>query len=69
MAALIPNKKREHYQNMTNPQFDWDFPKPHVHTIQVAEADIDGMGHANNACYVGWCGASTARGVILSLLA
>lgn len=55
MVALRPYKKREHDENMTNPQFDWDFPNPHLHTIQVAEADIDGMGHANNACYVVWC--------------
>lgn len=34
---------------------DWDYPKPYTHEIIVRAADIDGMGHANNACYVVWC--------------
>lgn len=36
-------------------QFEWDYPNPHNYHILVSEADIDGMGHANNACYVVWC--------------
>lgn len=34
---------------------NWDFPTPHVNEITVHASDIDGMGHANNACYVVWC--------------
>jgi len=36
-------------------QFDWDYPTPHINTRQITASDIDGMGHANNACYVIWC--------------
>lgn len=36
-------------------QLNWDYPNPHTLNIRVAKADIDGMGHANNACYVIWC--------------
>lgn len=32
----------------------WDRPAPHVIDLQVAEQDIDGLGHANNAVYVTW---------------
>jgi acyl-CoA thioester hydrolase len=35
--------------------FDWDYPAPHTYRIRIAQGDIDGMGHANNACYVVWC--------------
>ncbi len=35
--------------------FDWDYPEPHTFPVRVVAADIDGMGHANNACYVVWC--------------
>lgn len=41
--------------NETAPQLNWDFPNPHTYPIRVAALDIDGMGHANNACYVIWC--------------
>lgn len=37
---------------MNNP---WDHPAPHILEITVSDQDIDGMGHANNACYVIWC--------------
>lgn len=33
----------------------WDFPDPFIKPIKVQRADIDGLGHANNACYVRWC--------------
>lgn len=33
----------------------WDLPKPFTQEICVQASDIDGMGHANNACYVVWC--------------
>lgn len=33
----------------------WDYPNPHTCEVIVDAADIDGMGHANNACYVVWC--------------
>lgn len=34
---------------------NWDYPDPHLMPIVVSPADIDGLGHANNACYVQWC--------------
>ena len=34
---------------------NWDYPAPFQLEITVQENDIDGMGHANNACYVVWC--------------
>lgn len=40
--------------NEANFKFNWDYPKPHTFPQRVAAADIDGMGHANNACYVVW---------------
>ena len=36
-------------------QHTWDYSGPHVHSIRIKKSDIDGMGHANNACYVIWC--------------
>lgn len=36
-------------------QLSWDYPGPHLRSIRIVKADIDGMGHANNACYVVWC--------------
>ena len=36
-------------------QHTWDYSGPHVHPIKIVKSDIDGMGHANNACYVIWC--------------
>lgn len=33
----------------------WDYPEPFMEQIRVTDADIDGMGHTNNACYVVWC--------------
>lgn len=34
---------------------NWDYPNPHTRDLIVNATDIDGMGHANNACYVIWC--------------
>lgn len=34
---------------------NWDQPTPHILPITVSATDIDGLGHANNACYVQWC--------------
>ena len=34
---------------------NWDYPDPHTCDVSVSANDIDGMGHANNACYVIWC--------------
>lgn len=34
---------------------NWDYPNPHTFDVTVSPTDIDGMGHANNACYVIWC--------------
>lgn len=34
---------------------NWDYPNPHTYDVTVSANDIDGMGHANNACYVIWC--------------
>lgn len=36
-------------------KLNWDHPEPFVRERVVAESDIDGLGHANNACYVIWC--------------
>lgn len=41
--------------NITQADLDWDFPDPFTYPIRIATDDIDGMGHANNACYVVWC--------------
>lgn len=41
--------------NSKTNQFEWDYPTPHTYNIKIAKPDIDGMGHANNACYVVWC--------------
>lgn len=35
---------------------DWDFPNPFVQSRVVADEDIDGLRHTNNAVYVNWCG-------------
>ena len=34
---------------------DWDYLAPYIMPISVQSTDIDGLGHANNACYVKWC--------------
>ena len=36
---------------------NWDLPSPYTYDIEVQASDIDGMGHANNACHVLWCEA------------
>jgi acyl-CoA thioester hydrolase len=32
----------------------WDFPRPHLVTLDVQPADIDSYGHVNNAVYLTW---------------
>ena len=32
----------------------WDLPTPFTVDLTVTAADIDGLGHANNAVYVSW---------------
>src|SRR5689334_6465833 len=32
----------------------WDFPAPHVVTLEVLPADIDAYDHVNNAVYLAW---------------
>ncbi len=34
---------------------DWDYEAPHLCVVDVRSDQIDGLGHANNAAYVGWC--------------
>ena len=34
---------------------DWDYPSPFTLALSPAHADIDGLGHTNNAVYVQWC--------------
>lgn len=34
---------------------DWDRPSPFTLALSPAAADIDGLGHTNNAVYVQWC--------------
>ena len=32
----------------------WDFPAPHVVTLEVLPADIDAYDHVNNSIYLAW---------------
>jgi acyl-CoA thioester hydrolase len=32
----------------------WDFPDPHLVTVEVVAADIDAYNHVNNAVYLSW---------------
>jgi acyl-CoA thioester hydrolase len=32
----------------------WDFPTPHVVTLEVRPADIDAYEHVNNSVYLAW---------------
>ena len=32
----------------------WDFPNPHVVTVEVLAADIDAYDHVNNSVYLAW---------------
>jgi acyl-CoA thioester hydrolase len=32
----------------------WDFPNPHVVTLEVSADDIDAYNHVNNAVYLSW---------------
>lgn len=34
--------------------YGWDYPNPFTIDIRVSAADIDGLGHVNNAIYVTW---------------
>jgi acyl-CoA thioester hydrolase len=36
------------------PPADWDFPNPHIVTLEVVAADIDAYNHVNNAVYLSW---------------
>lgn len=48
----------------------FDVPNPFVHPVAVADADIDGQGHVNNAIYVHWMDdASTAHSDFLGYTA
>jgi acyl-CoA thioester hydrolase len=33
---------------------DWDWPTPHVVTLEVAASDIDAYNHVNNSVYLSW---------------
>lgn len=33
---------------------NWDLPEPYAIELTVGEAEIDGLGHANNTAYVSW---------------
>ncbi len=33
----------------------WDYPAPFTLALAPAAANIDGLGHTNNAVYVQWC--------------
>ena len=33
---------------------DWDFPNPHILTLEVVASDIDAYDHVNNAVYLSW---------------
>lgn len=33
---------------------NWDLQQPFIENVQVQPDDIDELGHANNAVYVGW---------------
>ena len=39
---------------MSAPATDWDFPDPHVVTLEVVAADIDAYNHVNNSVYLSW---------------
>jgi acyl-CoA thioester hydrolase len=36
------------------PAADWDFPDPHVVTLEVVASDIDAYDHVNNSVYLSW---------------
>src|ERR1700744_1726104 len=36
------------------PASDWDFPDPHVVTVEVVGSDIDAYNHVNNSVYLAW---------------
>ena len=37
---------------------DWDYPTPHVATLEVAASDIDAYNHVNNSVYLSWFDAA-----------
>ncbi len=40
---------------MTSANHNWDFDDAYCQSLQVSDADIDGLGHVNNGVYVNWC--------------
>ena len=53
---------------ITESKIDWDFPGPFTIPLSPQEADIDGLGHTNNAIYVRWCEqAGWAHSIALGL--
>ncbi|HEY0329356.1 MAG TPA: acyl-CoA thioesterase [Rhodopseudomonas sp.] len=45
------------HQPPDHPAFAWDYPAPFTLQVAPEAADIDGLGHTNNAVYVRWCEA------------
>ena len=39
---------------MSKPAPEWDFPDPHIVTVEVVASDIDAYNHVNNAVYLSW---------------
>jgi acyl-CoA thioester hydrolase len=39
---------------VSKPGTEWDFPDPHVVTLEVVASDIDAYDHVNNAVYLSW---------------
>lgn len=37
---------------------NWDHPEPFIRELVVADDDMDGLAHTNNAVYVSWCEAT-----------
>jgi acyl-CoA thioester hydrolase len=36
------------------PLANWDWPTPHIVTLEVAASDIDAYNHVNNSVYLSW---------------
>jgi acyl-CoA thioester hydrolase len=52
------------------PGTEWQFPAPHVVTVEVVASDIDAYDHVNNSVYLSWMDRaawshSTALGISL----
>jgi acyl-CoA thioester hydrolase len=39
---------------MAAAEASWDFPNPHLVTLEVLECDIDAYNHVNNSVYLSW---------------